>query len=220
VDTNTYASGATVTLLSNSGNLTKTGYDFFGWNSNAIGNGTDYNATFVMGSANVIIYAKWNKHYSIRDTGPAGGLIFYDKGSYSSGWRYLEAAPVDQGKCSWNNGTYIATGATGTDYGTGKANTAAIILAQGFGYYAATVCTSYTGGGCIDWYLPSGNELNCMCANLFNKGVGGFSSNYYWSSTEATVQPENNALYQFFINGSWAYTDKGLSTYVRAIRQF
>jgi hypothetical protein len=31
--------------------------------------------------------------YEIGDTGPAGGLVFYDKGSYSGGWRYLEAAP-------------------------------------------------------------------------------------------------------------------------------
>jgi hypothetical protein len=32
--------------------------------------------------------------YPIGGTGPAGGHIFYDKGSYSNGWRYLEAAPV------------------------------------------------------------------------------------------------------------------------------
>ena len=27
--------------------------------------------------------------------GPAGGFVFYDKGYYSDGWRYLEAAPAD-----------------------------------------------------------------------------------------------------------------------------
>ena len=31
----------------------------------------------------------------IGDKGPAGGIIFYDKGYYSDGWRYLEAAPRD-----------------------------------------------------------------------------------------------------------------------------
>ena len=31
----------------------------------------------------------------IGSIGPAGGYIFYDKGSYSDGWRFLEAAPAD-----------------------------------------------------------------------------------------------------------------------------
>jgi hypothetical protein len=30
--------------------------------------------------------------------GPAGGYVFYDKGSYSDGWRYLECAPKDVGR--------------------------------------------------------------------------------------------------------------------------
>ncbi|MCL2243563.1 MAG: penicillin-binding protein activator LpoB [Treponema sp.] len=32
--------------------------------------------------------------YKIGDTGLAGGIVFYDKGGYSDGWRYLEAAPA------------------------------------------------------------------------------------------------------------------------------
>ena len=33
--------------------------------------------------------------YTIGDRGPAGGIVFYDKGSYSDGWRYLEVSPAD-----------------------------------------------------------------------------------------------------------------------------
>ena len=36
-----------------------------------------------------------NTTYKVGDTGPAGGIIFYDKGEYSDDWRYLEAAPND-----------------------------------------------------------------------------------------------------------------------------
>ena len=32
---------------------------------------------------------------AVGDTGPAGGIIFYIKDSYSDGWRYLEAAPAN-----------------------------------------------------------------------------------------------------------------------------
>ena len=33
--------------------------------------------------------------YKVGDIGPAGGYVFYDKGFYSDGWRYIEAAPAD-----------------------------------------------------------------------------------------------------------------------------
>lgn len=63
VDSNTYAEGATVTVLANSGTLTKTGYTFAGWNTAADGTGTDYapDATFAMGTNNVTLYAKWSQ---------------------------------------------------------------------------------------------------------------------------------------------------------------
>lgn len=60
-DSNNYLKNTTVTVLDNTGALTKTGYTFAGWNTRADGNGTDYasDATFTMGSENVILYAKW-----------------------------------------------------------------------------------------------------------------------------------------------------------------
>ncbi len=61
VDTNKYVAGATVTVLNNPRSLAKAGYTLSGWNTASNGNGTNYsaNATFVMGAANVTLYAKW-----------------------------------------------------------------------------------------------------------------------------------------------------------------
>jgi uncharacterized repeat protein (TIGR02543 family) len=56
-----YAESATVTVLSNSGSLVKTGYIFSGWNTAADGSGTTYQPanTFSMPAANVTLYAIW-----------------------------------------------------------------------------------------------------------------------------------------------------------------
>lgn len=60
-DTNSpYNSGATVTVLGNTGSLTKTSKTFGGWNTKADGTGTNYAAaaTFTI-SENTTLYAKW-----------------------------------------------------------------------------------------------------------------------------------------------------------------
>jgi len=60
-DGTAYVSGATVTVLGNTGTLVKTGSTFSGWNTAANGSGTSYAgaATFAMGSGNVTLYAQW-----------------------------------------------------------------------------------------------------------------------------------------------------------------
>ena len=65
VDANTYATGAPVTVLGNTGGLVKTGFVFTGWNTQADGLGTHYNAgaSFNMGSANVTLWADWRTPY-------------------------------------------------------------------------------------------------------------------------------------------------------------
>ncbi|RJS60688.1 InlB B-repeat-containing protein [Bacillus sp. PK3_68] len=61
VDTNAYEEGESVTILGNTGNLTKNGYVFAGWNTEADGSGIDYepDATFQMGTNHIILFAKW-----------------------------------------------------------------------------------------------------------------------------------------------------------------
>jgi hypothetical protein len=49
-------------------------------------------------------HAQGSQSYKIGDTGPAGGIVFYDKGDNSDGWQYLEAAPPDfEFSANWNS---------------------------------------------------------------------------------------------------------------------
>ena len=60
-DANKYIAGNTVTVLGNTGSLTKEGYTFNGWNEAPDGSGASHvvNSTFDMGAANVVLYAQW-----------------------------------------------------------------------------------------------------------------------------------------------------------------
>lgn len=67
-DANMYESGETVTAKANSGGLIMTGYQFNGWTTNANGTGAYYPSgnDFVMGVANISLFAAWNiTSYSI-----------------------------------------------------------------------------------------------------------------------------------------------------------
>jgi len=223
-----YQSGATVTVLGNTGELTRindggTSYRFTSWNIKADGSGSDQaeGSTFTMGASNVTLYAQWTP-YALRDTGPAGGYIFYDKNSYSDGWRYLEAAPSDQSTsakwgCHW---TFIF-GADGTAVGTGEQNTIDIEAGCTTAGTAADICANLSLGGYSDWFLPSKDELNLMYTNLKLFGVGGFAVTatgfVYWSSSGGRA---SNAWFQNFNNGAQNANSKDWTARVRAVRAF
>jgi hypothetical protein len=45
-----------------------------------------------------------NNKYKIGMTGSSGGYIFYDKGTFSGGWRFLEAAPASaEFEATWDD---------------------------------------------------------------------------------------------------------------------
>lgn len=60
VDSNSYFSGTSVTVLG-AGTLTRTGYVFTGWNTQAGGGGTSYSpaAVFNIGDADITLHAQW-----------------------------------------------------------------------------------------------------------------------------------------------------------------
>ena len=66
-----------------------------------------------------------------------------------------------------------------------------------------------------DWRLPTKNELNLL---FLKKGlVGGFASNFYWSSMEFD---NDDAWTQLFASGDQGIYNKANTVYVRAIRAF
>jgi Tfp pilus assembly protein PilE len=140
--------------------------------------------------------------YSVGDTGPAGGVIFYVAGTpFACGptlaqtCTYLEAAPaVIASPLGWCSDNSTSLGVTATAIGTGMANTTT----------AAATCTSgaiqeaadYSSGGFSDWFLPSKDELNELY--LQRATVGGPTGFLYWSSSEYSLQA---AWLQYFSNG-------------------
>ncbi|HEX2957776.1 MAG TPA: InlB B-repeat-containing protein [Chitinispirillaceae bacterium] len=72
VDPNTYQNSNNVTVLSGSG-LTKQYYTFTGWNTQSDTLGTSYNGGgfFPMGSADIVLYAKWRMDVPVITTQPA-----------------------------------------------------------------------------------------------------------------------------------------------------
>jgi hypothetical protein len=104
----------------------------------------------------------------------------------------------------------------------GKAATAAIVARHDAGgvaknTYAAGVADDYVANGKSDWWLPSRNELAKMQENLNEKGVGGFASGSYWSSSESGAL---FVWFQYFTSGTLGDDEKMNSHYVRPVRAF
>jgi hypothetical protein len=115
-----------------------------------------------------------------------GGTIFYifppgDPNYVAGEVHGLIAATSYIIQAHWSNNSNSI--ATSDAFGSGQANTLAIIADQGAGSYAAKLADDYsvTDAGITysDWYLPSKDELVVMLNN-----VSGVPANYFWSSSQ------------------------------------
>jgi len=176
---------------------------------------------------------------SVGDTGPGGGVVFYDAGSNQQWGRYLEAAPLaGQVSRTWSTGanqSLEVSGAEATGIGSGYQNTVDIVNQTGnvSDTSAAVYAHSYSNNGTSDWYLPSFDELNQMCRWVRNQaasndacassgsantgpGATGFTGEY-WSSTEN----ESNHAYMQTMDYADRYGEvKFGARMVRPIRAF
>jgi len=125
--------------------------------------------------------------YGVGVTSPSGGIVFYDKGDNSNGWRYLEAAPADtEFSSNWND--------------------------------AINRCRTLNVNGTTGWWLPNKAELELMYRNLKQKGLGGFSKDVYWSSSQWSDR--SYAYGWAFIRGGEIFDSPSQLNSVRAVRSF
>ena len=86
--------------------------------------------------------------------GPGGGYVFYDKGNYDGGWRYIECSPYDFGEVK-------------------NMNSESIIA-------AIKTCENQSGGWySFPWELPEESHLKKML-ECFSYGLTRFSPDYYY----------------------------------------
>lgn len=164
---------------------------------------------------------------AIGDTGPGGGIVFYDAGSPQVWGRYLEAAPpgwsgnAADPKFVWCPMNAVGVNTvlpTGTEIGWGGRNTKLIVNRRACGKRtAAGRAAGYSGGGLADWFLPSKDELNALYAQ--RQIVGGLGDVTYWSSSQFSGQ-KASAWGHYILTGfqdGWAKT---APSSVRPIRAF
>ncbi|NNF66529.1 MAG: DUF1566 domain-containing protein, partial [Gammaproteobacteria bacterium] len=174
--------------------------------------------------------------FAVGDVGPGGGLVFFIEPG-SDGTAGLEAAPTDLvnplnmgGGMPWGCFNTV-TAATNEGIGFGASNTAIIVAdaCSTTGEEAAEVAIAYVSPNLLeDWFLPSIDELNEMHSKIGQgcnvpadcsvSNPGGFTNNFYWSSTEITSQI---AWVYNFNDGIMTQLSKNNNAIpVRAIRAF
>jgi hypothetical protein len=198
----------------------------------------DNQIIIINASKNTILnqYCETTSTYVIGDIGPAGGIVFYDKGKYSSGWRYIETATADLGFFEWGCKGSSIQNSDNTEIGKGLFNSVKIVNFHDnlINYYLnPSVCNALNNGSVAaqkaiistqnnykDWFLPSNEELKLMYKNLKTINIGDFTDSVYWSSTQFDA---DNAITVDFNTGADIVNSKVQTTNTiktRAIRYF
>jgi tetratricopeptide (TPR) repeat protein len=158
-----------------------------------------------------------------------GGIVFYlDK----TGTHGLVCADKDFGQAVWGGNGEIGADGEGIADGTGMENTKKITAFASWyinrGFFSSTkkpaptaarLCLESNYNGYSDWYLPTESEIDLICENLHDVGIGAIEGDRYWSSTE---QSDIHAYYcDFNDEGFFGNRPSKIDAlWVRAVRAF
>ena len=197
IDANEYSSGNDVKVKESDGVINidgiTTAYCFKCWNTMEDGSGIDYltGDNFKMPENDIHLYVQW-RPFEVRDTGPAGGIVYDIKADYSGGFRYMEVSRTDLS----DDADWDTSGTLCNDYELG-------------GY------SDWYLPALDDW-----GKINVELSDWFlSDPIGDFKDEDYWSSGEGSF---NTDAYSFnpvsaFPSRPESKTNKH---YVRAIRKF
>jgi hypothetical protein len=133
----------------------------------------------------------------------------------------LEAAPVDQGSAPWNcDGTDVEGVANLANSGDSDPNSGVVntpLIAVACGGAAAVAAVYVWPNGQTDGFLPNKEELDLLYDQKVAGVLGGFASNFYSSSSEASSV---GAWVQGFDDSLQGDGSKSSSLGVRAVRAF
>jgi len=129
--------------------------------------------------------------FKIGDTGPGGGIIFYDKGDWVDDWRYLEANTTDGPSRNYGQGRDNNTTNT---IGSGLRNTLNMSDYQNDYNYSISMKTD---GGKRGWYIP--NKIESQNLYYYKRDNGNdklnLQSGWYWTSHQNDTSNDVNNLY-------------------------
>lgn len=154
------------------------------------------------GEKNLVKFIGAQQIYTIGSIGPKNGIVAYDKGGYTNGWRYIEVINENIVPKEWGCMNSTVNNAQFDNLGSGLQNSYAILNIHNNlnNYYnnpaicstlndgtVAAKIINYNFNNATNWFIPSFDELNLIYNNISVPQHLIFEDSYYWSSTELNI---------------------------------
>ncbi len=187
-----YATGATVTVVGNTGTLAKSGFTFAGWNTAADGSGTTYQAgnTFTMPGAAVTLYARWTALPTVTSVSANTGDIAGGNTVTITGTNFTGVTAVTINGVAVTSFTFLTSTTISVVVPAGTSTGAKSILVTTPGgtntantLYTYTVTVSFNANGGTGTMANQTNSVaTALTADGFTPATGYTANVPFWST--------------------------------------